>query len=304
VDAGVFQNIHFIAMEFIPGDTLYRVVTGQGTLPVPRAAHLFAETALALAHAHGQGVIHRDMKPSNIMITPHDHAKVLDLGLAFTEGEEVDDIEVVGGKGYIVGSIDYMAPEQTRDPTNIDVRADIYALGCCLYFALTGRPPFPYGSVYDKVKSHRHEAPEPIRNRYPQIPEEFAAIVHKMLAKNPSDRYASALEVESSLAMWREGTPLPLDTPGDAAYQKSVRDLVTNWTVVEPAKEAEEAPEDAILFRIEKEKKTPTLDSSTTSIFGDIDRVQPHVWLLVLAGTWVLMLLACVLGSCIFSMVR
>ncbi len=300
VEADVFQNIHFIAMEFIPGQTLYRVVTGQGTLTVPRASHLFAETASALAHAHGQGLIHRDMKPSNIMITPHDHAKVLDLGLAFTEGEEVDDIEVVGGKGYIVGSIDYMAPEQTRDPTNIDIRADIYALGCCLYFALTGKPPFPYGSVYDKVKSHRHETPDQIRNKHPQIPEAFAAIVHKMLAKNPSDRFASAVEVESALASWREGTPLPLDTPGDADYQQAVRDIVANWTVSEPAKAAEEAPDDAILFRIEPEEKTPPGETGTTSIFGDSDRVQPHVWLLVLAGAWVLLLLACVLGSCIF----
>ncbi len=304
VEAGVFQNIHFIAMEYIPGQTLYRVVSGQGTLPVPRAAHLFAETASALAHAHGQGVIHRDMKPSNIMVTPHDHAKVLDLGLAFTEGEEVDDVEVVGGKGYIVGSIDYMAPEQTRDPTNIDIRADIYALGCCLYFALTGKPPFPYGSVYDKVKSHRHEAPEPIRNKYPQVPEAFAAIVHRMLAKNPSDRYASAVEVESALASWREGTPLPLDTPGDEEYRSAVRDVVAKWTAPEIAKEAEEAEEDAVLFRIEPVERAPAVDAGTTSVFRDIDRVQPHVWLLVLVGAWVLLLGACVLGSCIFSVAR
>lgn len=304
VEAGVFQNIHFIAMEFIPGQTLYRVVAGQGPMPVPRAAHLFAETASALAHAHGQGVIHRDMKPSNIMITPHDHAKVLDLGLAFTEGEEVDDIEVVGGKGYIVGSIDYMAPEQTRDPTNIDIRADIYALGCCLYFALTGKPPFPYGSVYDKVKAHRHDAEEPIRNKYPQVPEAFAAIVHKMLAKNPSDRYASAVEVESALASWREGTPLALDTPGDEDYQKAVRDIVANWTAPALAKEEEEAPEDAILFRIEPEEKAAAVDVGAVSVLGDLDRVQPHVWLLVLVGAWVLVLLGCVLASCIFSVAR
>jgi eukaryotic-like serine/threonine-protein kinase len=301
VEAGVHQGIHFIAMEYIPGRTLYRVVAGQGTLPVGRAAHLFAETASALAQAHGQGVIHRDMKPSNIMVTPHDHAKVLDLGLAFTEGEEVEDIEVVGGRGYIVGSIDYMAPEQTRDPTNIDIRADIYALGCCLYFALTGKPPFPYGSLYDKVKSHRHEAPEPIRNKYPHIPEAFAAIVHRMLAKSPSDRFASAVEVESALAPWREAPPLALDTPGDDAYQKAVRDVVTLWTPPEVAKETED---DAVLFRIESEDKTRPTEAGTGSIFRDIDRVQPHVWLLVIVGAWVLFLLMCVAGSCVATMAR
>jgi serine/threonine protein kinase len=155
LDAGVFGGIHYIAMEFIPGQTLYRLVMAKGPLAVSRAAHLFAEVAAALGHAHGQGVVHRDMKPSNIMVTPHDHAKVLDLGLAFTEGEVVENVEVVGGKGYIVGSIDYMAPEQTRDPTTVDARADLYALGCCLYFALTGRPIFPEGTVHQKVRAPR-----------------------------------------------------------------------------------------------------------------------------------------------------
>src|SRR5207302_3427947 len=132
--------------------------------------------------------IHRDMKPSNIMVTPNEHAKVLDLGLAFTQGEAVADVEVVGGKGYIVGSIDYMAPEQTRDPTNIDTRADLYALGCCLYFALTGKPPFPEGDLYAKVKAHRQEPAAPIRDKNPQVPETFAALVHRLLAKNPNER--------------------------------------------------------------------------------------------------------------------
>lgn len=305
LEAGVFQGIHFIAMEFIPGQTLYRVVAAQGPLPVARAAHLLGETASALAHAHGQGVIHRDMKPSNIMVTPHDHAKVLDLGLAFTEGEAVDDIEVVGGRGYIVGSIDYMAPEQTRDPTNIDSRADIYALGCCLYFALTGRPPFPSGGVYDKVRAHRHETPEPIRAKFPQVPEAFAAIAHKMLAKNPAERYQSAAEVEAALASWRTGQPMPLDAPGDAEYEKAVRELVTRWTPPEPAKEAAEAQDDAILFRIDTEEKPRAAEPSTGSIFRDIDRVQPHVWLmLAVVGAWVFFLLSCVLGMWIFSIVK
>ena len=135
--------------------------------------------------------------------------------LAFTQGEEVERRRSGGGRGYLVGSIDYMAPEQTRDPTNIDIRADIYcAFGCCLYFALTGKPPFPNGTVYDKVRAHRHQPPEPIRNRFPQVPEAFAAIVHRMLAKNPADRFASAAQVESALAAWRVGTPLPLDARG------------------------------------------------------------------------------------------
>ena len=300
VEAGVFQNIHFIAMEYIPGQTLYRLVASQGPISVPRAAHLFAEIASALANAHGQGVIHRDMKPSNIMVTPHDHAKVLDLGLAFTEGEEVEDIEVVGGRGYIVGSIDYMAPEQTRDPTGVDGRADLYALGCCLYFALTGKPPFPDGTVYGKVKAHRHEEPAPIRDKNPQIAEGFAVLIHRLLAKAPAERFASAADLESALASWREGTIQPLDAPGDTAFQQAVQALVNNWTV--PA--AKETIEDVVLFHLEAEDKRTATEVLSRSIFSDIDRVHPDVRLIVIVAVFVGVLLFCVLGSCLYSLVN
>jgi serine/threonine protein kinase len=302
VEAGIYQMVHYIAMEYIPGQTLYRLVASQGPLTVARAAQLFAEVASALANAHKQGVIHRDMKPSNIMVTPHDHAKVLDLGLAFTEGEEVEDVEVVGGRGYILGSIDYMAPEQTRDPTNIDGRADLYALGCCLYFALTGKPPFPDGTVYGKVKAHRHEEPEPIRRKNPQIPEGFAVLVHRLLAKAPAERYASASELESVLASWRDSNTQPLDTPGDAAFQEAVQALVNNWRVPEPS--AKEAVEDAVLFHIDPEDRLAPTEVLAGSIFRDIDRIHPHIWLIVGVAIGMGLLLFCVLGTCLFAVVR
>jgi serine/threonine protein kinase len=301
LETGTFQNIHYIAMEYIPGQTLYRLVAAQGPLSIPRAAHLFAEVASALAQAHSQGVIHRDIKPSNIMVTPHDHAKVLDLGLAFTEGEEVDDIEVVGGRGYIVGSIDYMAPEQTRDPTNIDARADLYALGCCLYFALTGKPPFPDGTVYGRVKAHRHEEPAPIRLKNPLVPEAFAALVHRLLRKAPQERFASAAEVESILSPWRSGQALPLDYPGDAAFQQAVQALIGNWTAPEPtAKDTE----DMVLFHLEPEEKPASAEFLSRSIFSEIDHIHPQVWLIVIVAAFVGLLVFCVLGTCLFSLVR
>ncbi len=299
LEAGVFQNIHYIAMEYIPGQTLYRLIASKGVLPIARAAHLFSEVAAALGHAHSQGVIHRDMKPSNIMVTPHDHAKVLDLGLAFTEGEEMEDIEVVGGKGYIVGSIDYMAPEQTRDPTTIDARADLYALGCCIYFTLTGKPPFPEGTLLQKVRAHRSEPPEPMRARNPQVPEEFAAIVDRLMSKSPKDRYNSAGEFAVALANFRADAPQPLDIPDDAAIQLAVKEVITNWAPVEPAKD--QTLGDAVLFRIDPEDKPDVL---ARSIFDDIDRIQMHVWLLAIAGLWVGLLLLCVLGTCVFSVLK
>ena len=302
LEAGTFQNIHYIAMEYIPGQTLYRLVASQGPVSVTRAAHLFAEVASALAQAHRQGVIHRDIKPSNIMVTPHDHAKVLDLGLAFTEGEEVEDVEVVGGRGYIVGSIDYMAPEQTRDPTNIDARADLYALGCCLYFALTGKPPFPDGTVHGRVKAHRHEEPAPIREKNPQVPEAFAAFVHRLLAKAPAERFASAGEVEAFLSSWRGGPVQPLDLPGDEAFQHAVQALINNWTVPEPS--AKETSEDVVLFHIDPEDKPAPAEFQLRTIFSEIDRIHPQIWLTLIVAGFVSLLLVCVLATCLFSVAR
>ncbi|HEV8062104.1 MAG TPA: serine/threonine-protein kinase, partial [Gemmataceae bacterium] len=114
-EVGVCQGVYYIALEYIPGKSLFRLVTEEGPLSVPRAARLFGEVCSALDHAHNQGLIHRDMKPSNIMITPHDRAKVLDLGLALVQGEAPADREVVGGQGYVVGTMDYIAPEQAEN---------------------------------------------------------------------------------------------------------------------------------------------------------------------------------------------
>ncbi|MSQ95190.1 MAG: serine/threonine protein kinase [Gemmataceae bacterium] len=301
IAAGIYQKIHFIAMEYIPGQTMYRLVMTKGPLPVARAARLFAEVALALGQAHRQGVIHRDMKPSNIMVTPHDHAKVLDLGLAFTEGEVVEDIEVVGGKGYIVGSIDYMAPEQTHDSTDIDGRADLYALGCCMYFALTGKPPFPEGTLHGKVRAHRHEEPAPIRGKNPEVPEAFAAIVHKLLSKNPAERYASATDLAGALASWRGGG-LPLETPNDAVFQEAVKKLLDSWTAPEPT--AKETQEDSVLFQIDEDDKPAPTEVLSRSIFGEIDRIQPQVWILAIVALWLVLMMGCLLGACVFALMR
>jgi len=234
-EVGEAGGIHYIAMEYIPGQTLYRLVGKEGPLAVPRAARLFTEVAIALGAAHAAGLIHRDMKPSNIMVTPHDHAKILDLGLAFMTGEEVDDVEVVGGKGYVVGSIDYMAPEQTRDATGVDARADIYGLGCCLYFALTGKPPFPTGTLKEKVLAHRQQEPESVRARNPAIPERFAQTVHRLLAKDPDERFPDAYAVALELRLWGgELAAQPVETAGDAVYQQAVQEVVTAIPVAEP----------------------------------------------------------------------
>jgi serine/threonine protein kinase len=221
-ESGLCQRVYYIAMEYIPGKNLSRVVGDDGPLRVPRAARLMAEVASALEHAHNQGLIHRDLKPSNIMITPNDHAKVLDLGLALMEGEAAE-LQVIGGQGYIVGTMDYIAPEQTTDAASVDGRADIYSLGCTLYFTLSGQPPFPGGSSRDKIRRHRGETPTPLLQLAPSVPPRFARLVERMMAKKPDDRPPSAAAVEEELRAWASDEPvLPMDRREDSTYERSI----------------------------------------------------------------------------------
>jgi serine/threonine protein kinase len=212
-EVGAWQGVYYIAMEFIPGRSLYRLVNAEGPLTVSLAARLFAEVAMALDHAHCRGLIHRDLKPSNIMVTTNNHAKVLDLGLAIMEGEDATDHTVVGGQGYVVGTMDYIAPEQSEDAAKVDPRSDIYGLGCTLYFALTGRPPFPGGNARKKIKRHRSEEPAPVTELNAAVRPEFAALVQRMMAKRPEDRFESADQLRSQLLPWAGADPgLPVET--------------------------------------------------------------------------------------------
>jgi serine/threonine protein kinase len=220
-EVGEHLGVHYIAMEYIPGKTLSRLVTEEGPLPYRRAARLLAEVASALAHAHQAGIIHRDLKPSNIQITPRDHAKVLDLGLALMQGEKGDAL-VVGGQGYIVGSMDYIAPEQTADAVGVDARADVYSMGCTLYFALTGQRPFPGGTSREKIQRHRAEDPVPLGLLQPGLPAALVAQVQRMMAKDPAQRPQSALEVQEQLRAWAAGEPeQPLDPPAPGTFDES-----------------------------------------------------------------------------------
>jgi serine/threonine protein kinase len=232
---GVSDGVYYIAMEYIPGRSLYRLVGDEGRLTAAHAARLFSEVASGLEHAHSRGLIHRDLKPSNILVTPNDHAKVVDLGLALIEGEDLDAREVVGGRGFVVGTMDYLAPEQAEDAARVDARSDIYGMGCALYFALTGRPPFPGGTPREKIQRHRSEQATPIPQLNPTVPPGFVGVVRKMMAKNPDQRYASAAELRAELQRWAPAGPtLPLDEIEDTAY----REAIVNLETAEPPSDA------------------------------------------------------------------
>ncbi len=242
-ESGFVMGVYYIAMEYIPGKNLSKIVAESGPLKVPRAARLMAEVASALEHAHNQGLIHRDMKPSNIMITPNDHAKVLDLGLALMEGEEAEQ-NVIGGLGYIVGTMDYIAPEQTTDATGVDGRADLYSLGCTLYFALSGQPPFPGGTGREKMRRHRQEEPRPLRELAPDVPVGFARLIERLMAKDPAQRPPSAVAVEEELRAWAaEDAALPLDRREDPWYTEAVSSLQNAETSTEYSLPGTSTPE-------------------------------------------------------------
>lgn len=201
LEVGEDAGVHFIVMEYIPGENLFTMVGRGGPLRVWDAARLFREVASGLGHIHQFGVVHRDIKPSNIMVTPDGTAKLLDLGLA-SGGDTTD--EQLSKPGTVVGTLDYIAPEQAAGIQMADQRSDIYALGCTLYYAVSRRMPFAGGDPVSKVYRHRMEEPEPLEKIAAHVPREFSALVRKMMRKDPADRYQSADELCHDLQRWTD----------------------------------------------------------------------------------------------------
>ena len=200
LDVGNAGDVHFMVMEYIPGESLYQAVKeeGGGPLRVPDAARLFLKVLGGLAAAHGAGLVHRDVKPSNIMITPDGDAKILDLGLARAAGEEAP----LTRPNLVVGTLDYASPEQLVDASKADRRSDLYSLGCTLYFTLAGRAPFEGGDIVNKIFKQRMEDPEPLERVARGVPASFAAVVRKLMAKDPDDRHQTCAELRADLAKW------------------------------------------------------------------------------------------------------
>jgi serine/threonine-protein kinase len=188
---GEEHGLHYIAFEFINGTNVRDLILDQQQLSVGDSLNYVLQIASALVHTSAQGVIHRDIKPSNIIITPTGRAKLVDLGLARKETKEDQAVDLTVA-GTTLGTFDYISPEQARDPRSADVRSDIYSLGCTLYHMLTGEPPYPEGTVLQKLLQHQgDEAPDPaVKNRH--VPENLSIVVRKMMAKDPRRRYQSA----------------------------------------------------------------------------------------------------------------
>ncbi len=184
---GEDQKLHFIAFEFVEGQNLRALIERRGRLPVAEAIHYMLQIATGLAHAAERGVIHRDIKPSNIIVSPNGRAKLVDMGLARQMGPHLD--QGLTQSGVTLGTFDYISPEQALEPRDADVRSDIYSLGCTFYHALTGQPPVPEGTAAKKLHCHQHVAPLDPRQLNPDVPDEVAAVLGRMMAKDVKERY-------------------------------------------------------------------------------------------------------------------
>jgi serine/threonine-protein kinase len=225
-DAGAIKGRHYLAMEFIAGSTLRHLVHERGPLPIGIACEVIRQAGLGLQHAHEHGLVHRDIKPANLMVsmtgttTPEAgeesagrqlRVTILDFGLAQLHRRSkrgaAEDPEA--GRHPITGTPDFMSPEQARNRDMVDIRSDLYSLGCTFYFLLTGQVPFPGGGLLDKLIRHHSEVPQAPEKIRPRVPPTVAAVVLKLIAKEPAERFQKPQELADALAPFASVPSLP-----------------------------------------------------------------------------------------------
>jgi len=191
-DAGQMGDVYYLVMEHVEGQDLHSVVKQRGPLPVEQAVRYVIEAAAALAYAHGFGVYHRNVKPSNLLLDVRGSIRVIGLGIARVEPKGAFGKEAVAGRltrsGRVLGTPQYMAPEQAADPRSVDGRADVYSLGYTLHALLTGRPPYAGRSAIQQVVAHRDHPIPSIRARRPEVSLSLDAVFHRAIAKRPENR--------------------------------------------------------------------------------------------------------------------
>jgi eukaryotic-like serine/threonine-protein kinase len=207
----VENDRYFLVMEYIYGPDLRRLVEVEGPLDFSRAVEYARQAADGLSHAHQRQMIHCDIKPSNLLVNNQGVVKILDMGLARLTSADptesaIHDID-------ILGSIDYAAPEQALGDPGMDHRADIYSLGCTLYYLLSGHPPYAGGTLPERIIRHQTQMPARLNLERPDMPDDLIGIYEKMMAKRPEDRFQTAEEVSRVLSKWRPSAGKPLPAP-------------------------------------------------------------------------------------------
>ncbi|MGL4943012.1 MAG: protein kinase domain-containing protein [Thermoguttaceae bacterium] len=212
-----YQGTPYIAFEYVEGTNVRDIVDAYGTFAVPQAVNYIIQIAHAIHHISLHGVVHRDVKPSNILITPNGRAKLIDMGLARLLDPSSSQHDLTAS-GVTLGTFDYISPEQARDPRSADIRSDIYSLGCTFFFMLTGRPPFPDGTVLQKLLQHQGDDPPSLHEFVPDIPPEIVHVVQKMMAKDPRQRYQTPQLLLQALVHAAELIGLHPSGPGQSVW--------------------------------------------------------------------------------------
>ena len=251
------------SMEYVPGDDLAKVVKARGPLSVQHASFYAAQVAMGLQHAHDKGMVHRDIKPANLMLTKDGTksvVKILDFGLAKVTSEQKVDTGLTR-VGTMMGTPDFMAPEQWKDAATADTRADIYSLGCTLYYLLAGHPPFLGADIWDLHRKHETQTAKPLNLERPEVPPELAAVVAKMLAKEPGKRYQTPGEVAAALKPFVVTAPpvKPAEVSRFGSITSKPKSTVPPPPVAVPLPPAPEVAPDADVWKtlcIEKSPQT------------------------------------------------
>jgi len=224
---GQDRGWHYIVLEFVEGDNLRDLVYRSGPLDLEATVRYSLQIADALEHASSRDVVHRDIKPSNVLITKNGRVKLVDMGLARLH--HVDNSqEDLTATGVTLGTFDYISPEQARDPRSADVRSDLYSLGCTIFFMLTANPPFPEGTVLQKLLQHQGDAPPNPKKVRPDLPAAFCDIIAKLLAKSPRDRYQNPLELSADLLLL--ANQLDLRPERHSSVVMRPRGLKSSWS--------------------------------------------------------------------------
>ena len=208
----------YLVMEYVEGISLQALVAKHGSLDISAACHYARQIAFGLQHAHELGFVHRDIKPANLLLDRAGIIRILDLGLVRSEADADSGLTRQLDSRSILGTADYLAPEQAVDSSNVDIRADLYSLGATLYFLLAGRPLFPEGRTAQKLVWQQIKDPVLIDKLRPDVPPELAVVIHKLLQKRPENRYQNPMEVFEALGEWAQEEVLP---PDDSVMPKA-----------------------------------------------------------------------------------
>ncbi|MDP6445664.1 MAG: protein kinase, partial [Pirellulaceae bacterium] len=219
---------NYIVFEFIDGVNVRDLVNNKGPLPLGEAINYTLQVAEALDHAAKRSVVHRDIKPSNVLVMRDGVVKLVDMGLARLHQVETNT-EDLTASGVTLGTFDYISPEQARDPRSADARSDLYSLGCTLYYMLTCQPPFPEGTVLQKLLSHSSDEAPDVRNVRPDTPEPVAAVLAQLLAKVPDERFQKPSELIAELLVIAKQLGIPVSTQGQVWIDRT--DQVRSWWV-------------------------------------------------------------------------